>query len=163
MTCGVWPHRPESRGTVQARSADVFADPLVQPNYLSDERDCATLLGGMRIARQLLNTPELAPIATQESLPGPQVQSDDEMLDFARRYGVSSYHVNGTAKMGPASDPLAVVDAELRVHGLAGLRVVDASVMPSIPSANTCAATMMIAEKAADMIRGKPALAAAPI
>ena len=85
------------------------------------------------------------------------------MLDFARHYGVSSYHVNGTAKMGPASDPFAVVDAELRVHGLAGLRVVDASVMPSIPSANTCAATMMIAEKAADMIRGKPALAAAPI
>ncbi len=163
MTCGVWPHRPESRGTVQARSADVFADPLVQPNYLSDERDCATLLGGMRIARQLLNTPELAPIATKESLPGPQVQSDDEMLDFARRYGVSSYHVNGSAKMGPASDPMAVVDAELRVHGLASLRVVDASVMPAIVSANTCAATMMIAEKAADMIRGKPALAAAPI
>ena len=163
MTCGVWPHRPESRGTVQARSADVFADPLVQPNYLSDERDRATLLGGMRIARQLLNTPELAPIATKESLPGPQVQSDDEMLDFARRYGVSSYHVNGTAKMGPASDPMAVVDAELRVHGLAGLRVVDASVMPTIPSANTCAATMMIAEKAADMIRGKPALAAVSI
>ena len=163
MTCGVWPHRPESRGTVQARSADVFADPLVQPNYLSDERDRATLLGGMRIARQLLNTPELAPIATKESLPGPQVQSDDEMLDFARRYGVSSYHVNGTAKMGPASDPMAVVDAELRVHGLTGLRVVDASVMPTIPSANTCAATMMIAEKAADMIRGKPALAAVSI
>lgn len=159
MTCGVWPHRPYSRGSVRARSADVFADPLVQPNYLSDERDSAMLLGGMRLARQLLQTPELASVATAESLPGPQVQSDDEMLDFARRYGVSSYHVNGTARMGPASDPDAVVDAELRVHGLQGLRIVDASVMPAIPSANTCAATMMIAEKAADMIRGKPALA----
>lgn len=163
MTCGVWPHRPESRGTVQARSADAFADPLVQPNYMSDERDRTMLLGGMRIARQLLNTPELAPISTKESLPGPQVQSDDELLDFARRYGVSSYHVNGSAKMGPASDAMAVVDAELRVHGLAGLRVVDASVMPTIVSANTCAATMMIAEKAADMIRGRTALAARPL
>ena len=80
------------------------------------------------------------------------------MLDFARRYGVSSYHVNGTARMGPAGDRDAVVDAELRVHGLQGLRIVDASVMPAIPSANTCAATMMIAEKAADLIRGKAAL-----
>ncbi len=160
MTCGVWPHRPESRGSVRAQSADVFADPLVQPNYMDDERDRATLLGGMRLARQLLQSPELATISTAESLPGAQVRSDDELLDFARRYGVSSYHVNGTARMGPASDRGAVVDAELRVHGLTGLRVVDASVMPSIPSANTCAATMMIAEKAADMIRAKPPLAA---
>ena len=158
MTCGVWPHRPHSRGSVQARSTDIFADPLVQPNYLSDERDLEMLLGGMRLARQLLQTPELASISTTESLPGPQVQSDDEMLDFARRYGVSSYHVNGTARMGPAGDRDAVVDPELRVHGLQGLRIVDASVMPTIPSANTCAATMMIAEKAADMIRGKAAL-----
>ena len=158
MTCGVWPHRPHSRGYVRARSADVYADPLVQPNYLGDERDSEMLLGGMRLARQLLQTPELASIGTAESLPGPQVQSDDEMLDFARRYGVSSYHVNGTARMGPASDRDAVVDAELRVHGLQGLRIVDASVMPTLPSANTAAATMMIAEKAADLIRGKTAL-----
>ncbi len=157
MTCGVWPHRPYSRGTVEAASADVFADPRVQPNYLSDPRDAQTLLGGMRLARQLLQTPELASIATEESLPGPQVQTDDEMLDFARRYGVSSYHVNGTARMGPADDPMAVVDAHLRVHGMRSLRVVDASVMPSIPSANTAASTMMIAEKAADLIRGKGA------
>lgn len=159
MTCGVWPHRPHSRGTVQVRSTDVFADPLVQPNYLGDERDSAMLLSGMRLARQLLQTPELASISTAESLPGPQVQSDDEMLDFARQYGVSSYHLNGTARMGAKDDADSVVDAELRVHGLQGLRIVDASVMPAIPSANTCAATMMIAEKAADMIRGKPPLA----
>lgn len=157
MTCGVWPHRPFSRGTVRAASADVFADPLVQPNYLADTRDAETLLGGMRLARRLLQTPALAAVGTTESLPGPQVRTDDEMLDFARRYGVSSYHVNGTARMGPADDPMAVVDARLRVHGLQGLRIVDASVMPSIPSANTAASTMMIAEKAADMIRDREA------
>lgn len=90
------------------------------------------------------------------------MQSDDQLTDFARRCGVSSYHVNGTARMGPASDPASVVDAELRVHGLQGLRVVDASVMPSIPSANTVAATMMIAGKAADLILGRARLPAAP-
>jgi choline dehydrogenase len=88
------------------------------------------------------------------------VQSDDELLDFARRVGVSSYHVNGTARMGPADDRGAVVDAQMRVRGLQGLRVVDASVMPTITSSNTCAATMMIAEKAADMIRGRAPLPA---
>src|SRR5439155_25080377 len=93
-----------------------------------------------------------------EVLPGPRVTSDDELLDFARRYGVSSYHVNGTAHMGLPSEPNAVVDDQLRVHGLQGLRVVDASVMPNMPSANTCAATMMIAEKASDLIRGRPPL-----
>lgn len=157
MTCGVWPHRPFSRGSVRAASADVFADPLVQPNYLQDERDVRTLLGGMRMARRLLHTPELDAFGTTESLPGPQVRSDDELIDFARRYGVSSYHVNGTARMGPDGDPMAVVDAQLRVRGVHGLRVVDASVMPSIPSANTAASTMMIAEKAADLIRGRSA------
>jgi choline dehydrogenase len=93
-------------------------------------------------------------------LPGPQVERDDELLDFARRYGVSSYHLNGTARMGPAGDAMSVVDDQLRVHGLHGLRVVDSSVMPSIPSANICAATMMIAEKAADMIRRRAPLPA---
>lgn len=161
MTAGVWPHRPFSRGSVRVRSTDPLADPVVQPRYLSDERDVHTLLAGMRLARQLLGTPELARFATHETLPGAAVRTDDELLDFARRYGVSSYHVNGTARMGPASDPGAVVDTELRVHGLQGLRVVDASVMPTITSANTAAATMMIGEKAADLILGRPPLPAA--
>jgi choline dehydrogenase len=152
MTCGVWPHRPESRGTVRARSGDPLADPIIEANYLGDERDRATLVAGMRIARRLLQTPDLARYADGETMPGANVQTDDELLDFARRFGVSSYHVNGTAKMGPAGDRMAVVDPELRVHGVQGLRVVDASVMPTIVSANTCAATMMIAEKAADMM-----------
>ena len=153
MTAGVWQHRPHSTGWVRARSADPFADPLIQPNYLEDERDRRVLVAGMRMARRLLQTQPLQRYAPVETLPGPQVQSDDELLDFARRYAVSSYHLCGTARMGAAGDPGAVVDAQLRVHGLQGLRVVDASVMPNVTSANTCAATMMIAERAADLIR----------
>ena len=158
MTCGVWQHRPHSTGHVRARSASPFDDPVVQPNYLQDERDQQVLVGGMKLARQLLRSPALAPYFVEESLPGSAVTTDDELLDFARRYGASCYHVMGTARMGPASDPTAVVDDELRVRGIAGLRVVDASVMPGMPSANICAATMMIAEKAADMMRGRQPL-----
>lgn len=157
MTCGVWQHRPLSAGSVRVRSADPFRDPVVQANYFEDPYDREVLLRGMRIARRLLHSPELAPYREAETLPGPQIDSDDELLDFARRYGVSSYHLNGTARMGPAGDSMSVVDAQLRVHGMQGLRVVDSSVMPGIPSANICAATMMIAEKASDMIRGHPA------
>ena len=155
MTCGVWQHRPKSCGTVQAQSADPFAAPVIRPNYLSDPDDRQVLVDGVRIARNLLRTNALSKFVETESLPGVAVQRDDELLDFIRRFGVSSYHLNGTARMGPATDPQAVVDANLRVHGLDGLRVVDASVMPTIPSANTCAATMMIAEKAADLMRGR--------
>jgi len=158
MTCGVWQHRPESMGYVHARSSNPFQDPIVQPNYLEDPRDQEVLLGGMRVARHLMQTPELAKFFDAETLPGKDVTTDDELLDYARRVGVSCYHVMGTARMGPSSDPSAVVDDELRVHGVAGLRVADASVMPNMPSANTCASTMMIAEKAADMIRGLPPL-----
>ncbi len=157
MTCGVWQHRPESVGFVRARSADPFEDPVIQPNYLADPRDREVLLGGLRIARQLLRLPELAPYFDGETLPGPEVQSDDEIMDFAHRFGVSSYHVMGTARMGPAGDAAAVVDDQLRVHGLQSLRVADASVMPFMPSANICAAVMMVAEKAADLISGRPA------
>lgn len=157
MTCGVWQHRPQSTGTVEIRSSDPFAAPRIQPNYLSHAEDRRTLIDGVRLARRLLRTRALSPFVVSESMPGVQVQRDDEVLDFIRRYGVSSYHVNGTARMGPAGDPGAVVDASLRVHGVDALRVVDASVMPRIPSANTCAATMAIAEKASDLIRGERA------
>lgn len=153
MTCGVWQHRPKSMGSVSLACANPWADPVVQPNYLDDDDDRQTLVRGVRIARALLQTQALAPFRESETMPGAQVQSDDEILDFIYRYGVSSYHVNGTARMGPRSDAGAVVDAQLRVHGVRNLRVVDASVMPEIPSANTCAATMMIGEKGAEMIR----------
>ena len=152
MTAGVWQHRPTSKGYVRIQSADVFQDPIIQPNYLADEQDQQTLVRGVRLARRLLQSKALAPYFDKETLPGPMCESDDELLDFAKRYGVSSYHVNGTAHMGPASDPMAVVDADLRVHGLEHLSVVDSSIMPAMPSANVSAATMMIANKAADII-----------
>jgi choline dehydrogenase-like flavoprotein len=160
MTCGVWQHRPESTGYVRARSADPFADPLIQPNYLADPIDRQVLLSGMRLAQTLLHTPQLVRYFAGDQLPGPDVRSDNELMDYARRYGSTAYHLIGTARMGPATDPTAVVDDQLLVHGMEGLRVADASIMPSMPSANTYATTMMIAEKAADMIRGRPPLAA---
>ena len=159
MTCGVWQHRPESIGYVRARSADPFEDPAIQPNYLADPMDRRVLINGMKLARQLLHTPELAHYFDGDQLPAPDVRSDDEFLDYAHQYGSTAYHLIGTARMGPATDPTAVVDDQLRVHGMQGLRVADASIMPSMPSANTYATTMMIAEKAADMIRGRPPLA----
>ncbi len=159
MTCGVWQHRPESTGYVRARSSDPFEDPVIQPNYLTDANDRRVLLAGMKLARRLLHTPELARYFDRDELPGPEVQTDDELMDYARQFGSTAYHLIGTARMGPATDPTAVVDDTLLVHGLQGLRVADASIMPSMPSANTYATTMMIAEKAADMIRGRPPLA----
>jgi choline dehydrogenase len=158
LSAGAWQHRPESTGWVRARSTDVFEDPEIQPNYLSHPYDRQVHLGGMRLIRRLLNTPELAPFVERETLPGPQAQSDDELLDFARANGTTTYHLIGTCRMGPATDPTAVVDDSLRVHGLQNLRVVDASIMPSMTSANTYATTLMIAEKAADMISGRTPL-----
>ena len=158
MTCGVWQHRPDSVGYVRARSTDPFEDPIIQPNYLKDPGDQRVLVKGMHWARKLLHTHVLSRYFDGDSLPGPDVHTDDEWLDYARRYGSTAYHLIGTARMGPASDKTAVVDDELRVHGLQGLRVVDASIMPNMPSANTYASTMMIAEKASDMIRGRSPL-----
>ncbi len=160
VTAGAWQHRPESSGWVKARSADVFDDPDINPNYLSDPNDRRVHLGGIRLIRRLLNTPEIGRFLEGETLPGPQAQSDDELLDFARRTGSTTYHLIGTAKMGPETDPTAVVSDRLLVHGMEGLRIVDASVMPSMISANTYATTMMIAEKAADFIRGREPLEA---
>ncbi len=153
MTCGVEPHRPESFGYVRARSADVFEDPVIQPNYLAAETDRRTIVAGLKLVRRLLSTPELARYVESEILPGPQVRSDDELLDYCRNNGSTGFHLVGTCRMGPAGDSGAVVDDRLRVHGLRGLRVVDASIMPNIPSANTYASTMMIGEKGADLIR----------
>ena len=155
MTAGAWQHRPESHGHVRARSTDVWEDPIIQPNYLSAPGDWQVLLGGLRLMRRLLSTPEILRHAEAEVLPGPQVQTDDEWLDFARRNGSTTYHLIGTCRMGPDTDPMAVVSDRLQVHGLERLRVVDASVMPSMISANTYATTMAIAEKGADMIRGR--------
>jgi len=156
MTAGAWAHRPQSVGHVRVRSADVFVDPVIQPNYLADQNDRRVTLGGIRLIRRLLHSPQLAPFVDSEVLPGVNVESDEDLLAYAYANGSTTYHLIGTARMGPATDPAAVVDDQLRVHGLQGLRVVDASIMPSMPSANTYATVLMIAEKASDMIRGRP-------
>jgi len=163
MTVAAWPTRPESTGHVRARSADTFVAPEIQPNYLASEADRRVLLAGIRLGRRMLQTPELAAWYEREEVPGPALQSDDELLDFARRRGTTSFHLMGSCRMGPAGDARNVVGDDLAVHGIARLRVVDASVMPSMPSANTNAPTIMIAEKAADMILGRPPLPAAPV
>jgi len=152
VSAGSWQHRPESSGFVRARSTNPWEDPELQPNYLSVENDRRVHIAGLRMMRRLLHSPQLAHYLEGETLPGDDVQSDDEFLDFARNNGVTTYHLIGTAKMGPDSDPMAVVDDRLRVHGMAGLRVVDASIMPAMTSANTMATTLMIAEKASDFI-----------
>jgi choline dehydrogenase len=163
MTCGVWQHRPTSTGFVRARSADPFEKPAIQPNYLAEEIDRRVLLAGMKLTLRLLQAPALARYFERMHLPGPAVTGDDELMAYARQYGVPGYHFCGTCHMGPDGDRLAVVDNQLRVRGLERLRVVDASVMPTMPSANTNASTLMLAEKAADMIRGRAPLSPVPL
>ncbi len=157
MTVASWQQRPDSKGYVRLRSIDPFAPPIIQPNYLAEESDRHVLLGGMKLARKLLASRPLQPYYDYEDFPGPKVQSDDELLGAAKERGTTTFHPSGTSRMGPRTDPLAVVDDQLRVHGLEGLRVVDASVMPTMLSANLNASTLMIAEKASDMIRGRQA------
>jgi len=157
MTVASWQQRPESRGYVRLKSSDPFEAPIIQPNYLALESDRRVLLAGMRLARRLLETKPLEPYYDHEDFPGPGVQSDDELLGAAKQRGTTTFHPSGTCRMGPASDPTAVVDDQLRVHGLDGLRVIDASIMPTMLSANLNAATMMIAEKASDLLLGRTA------
>ena len=155
-TIAVWQHRPESHGHVRARSADPREKPEIQPNYLADEMDRQVIVRGIRLARRLMRTAPLARYFVHEALPGDEVRTDGELLEFARGIGTTAFHVMGTCRMGPATDPSAVVDDRLRVHGIEGLRVADASIMPLMTSANTNAAVLMIGEKAADMILGVP-------
>jgi choline dehydrogenase len=152
FTMSVCQLRPESRGQVCIGSVDPFAPPLMQANYLSTDHDRATLVAGIRLARRLAATRALSPFVAGEYRPGPSATTDDDLLEFAKNTGGTIFHPSGTTKMGPASDPNAVVDAELRVHGCARLRVVDCGVMPTLTSGNTNAPVVMIAEKAADMI-----------
>ena len=152
FTMSVCQLRPESRGFVRIKSADPMTAPAMQPHYLSTAIDRATVIAGIRLARRLAATRALAPYVAAEYLPGPEASTDDALLDFARAKGATIFHPSGTCKMGPATDALAVVDAQLRVHGISGLRVVDCSIMPTLVSGNTCAPVIMIAEKAADSI-----------
>ncbi|WP_018151466.1 GMC family oxidoreductase [Leeia oryzae] len=145
--------RPRSRGTVRLASSDPMAAPLIDPNYWADPYDREMSLRGLQMARDILQQAALKRFVLEERLPGRTVASEAQMLDFACRNAKTDHHPVGTCRIGAGAD--AVVDADLRVHGLKGLRVADASVMPFIPSCNTNAPTIMIAEKAADHIRGK--------
>jgi choline dehydrogenase len=151
FTIVYYPLRPTSRGRVWIRSADPMAAPAMLANYLATDYDRRLSIEGARLARKLAATPSLSPYVLEEIQPGPSVQSDESVLDAVRNHGSSGYHPCGTCRIG--TDALAVVDPRLRVHGVQGLRVVDASVMPAVVSGNTNAATIMIAEKGADLIR----------
>lgn len=155
MTLGVWQERPESTGYVKAVSANPFDKPEIMPNYLASEIDQRALLNAIKLGGRMLATEPLKPYIHSQIAPGPEVRSDDEIMDWARSTGITVYHMTGTCRMAPEHDPQSVVDHSLRVRGLEGLRVADASIMPSMPSANTNAATLMIAEKASDLIRGR--------
>jgi choline dehydrogenase len=149
LTC--IPCRPESRGWLRIKSPDPTVFPAMQPNYLATQNDRDTLVAGMRVARDVFQTPTMQRITTEEFWPGAACQSDEDWLEHAKNTGNTTFHQTSTCMMGET--PMSVVDAQLRVHGIEGLRVVDASVMPTVISGNTNAATIMIAEKAADMIR----------
>jgi choline dehydrogenase len=155
MTVSLYQCRPESTGSIHAKSPDPMAAPAIRPNYLADEMDRRTLVAGMKIARRIVGNAALDRYRAFEMNPGDRCRTDGELLAFARQYGQTAYHVVGTCKMG--RDPMAVVDDQLRVHGLAGLRVVDASIMPTMTSGNTNAPVIMIAEKAADMVKAAAA------
>jgi choline dehydrogenase len=157
MTVASWQQRPESKGYVRLRSSDPFEAPIIQPNYLALESDRRVLLAAMKLARRLLKSKPLEPYYEREDFPGPGVDSDDELLGAAKQRGTTTFHPAGTCRMAPANDPMAVVDEALRVHGIERLRVIDASIMPTMLSANLNAATLMIAEKASDLVLGRAA------
>jgi choline dehydrogenase len=148
--------RPTSRGSVHARNTDPKAFPKIVHNYLSTDHDRELAIEGFKLQRKIYQSEAFKPHATYEILPGDSVQSDEEILEFWRQEGMSVYHPVGSSKMGAADDAMAVVDNELRVHGIEGLRVADASIFPLLPSGNTHAPTVAVAERAADLILGNP-------
>jgi choline dehydrogenase len=151
MTVAVCPVRPDSRGTIMARSPDPTAAPVITPNYLSDPADMRVMSAGIRYTREIFAAPAIAKYSVTETLPGSATTSDESLLDYAKNFGSTVYHPVGTCRMGDGVS--AVVDSRLRVHGLGGLRVIDASIMPTLTTGNTNAPTIMIGEKGAALIR----------
>lgn len=151
FTTSLWQCHPESRGSIHVAGDDPLADPIIRLNYLSTRRDCDVLIEGLRMVREIYRQPPFRDRWRREIVPGDDVETDAELLASVRKMAGTVYHLVGTCRMG--NDDRAVVDPQLRVNGVEGLRVVDASVMPRITSANTNAPTFMIAEKGASMIR----------
>ena len=147
---GTFALRPDSTGSVHIRSGDPDAPPAIEANYLADARDRKTSVAALRLARRIAEQPALAKLIVREVRPGPEAQSDEALLEHIAKLGATSYHPIGTCKMG--SDAMAVVDRELRVHGITGLRVADASIMPTMVSSNTNAPSFLIGERCADFL-----------
>ncbi len=157
FTASVCNLRPSSRGSIRIVSPDAAVAPRIAPNYLSSEQDRAVAVTGLRMTRRIMAAPAMQPFEAREHLPGAEVESAEDLAHAAGDIGTTIFHPVGTCKMGPADDPMAVVDARLRVHGVAGLRIADASIMPTITSGNTASPVLMIAERAAAMIRADQA------
>ena len=155
FTASVCNLRPTSRGSVHIQSTDPEAPPVISPNYLSTEEDRKVAIESLRLTRKIVGSPALKPFSPDEYKPGKQYQSNDELIQAAGDIGTTIFHPVGTCKMGSADDPMAVLDSELRVRGIHHLRVVDASAMPTITSGNTAAPTMMIAQRAAELLTGE--------
>ena len=154
ITCYAHAMRPESKGHIHITSADPRKPPAITFNFLSSPVDAALTVRAIRIAQSIMTAPAMAPLQVSEIAPGKQRVTDDEILDWVRAAGETTYHPVGTCKMG--TDALAVVDDQLRVRGIQGLRVADASIMPTLTSGNTNAPSIMIGEKAADLVLSSP-------
>ncbi len=152
MTVGCYQLRPESLGSIHICSADPRTQPAIRFNFLADPVDCRTMVDGVRLARRIVEAQPMDRLRGAEFNPGPEIESDDDILAWIREGAETAFHTIGTCRMGPGSN--AVVDHRLKVHGLEGLRIADASIMPTMPSGNTNAPSIMIGEKAADLIRG---------
>ncbi len=159
MTISVYQLRPESLGSIHIRSANPYDQPAIRFNFLADAVDQRTMVDGFRMIRAIANAPPMDPFRGEEHSPGAEVASDAEILDWIRRNSETAYHPIGTCRMGPQAN--CVVDDQLRVHGLSGLRIADASIFPTMPSGNTNAPSIMVGEKCADLIRGAAMVAAA--
>jgi choline dehydrogenase len=151
ISVAICPVRPESRGTIMAKNPDPMARPIIRPNYLSAENDSHVLFSGIQQTKSILEAPALADVSLGQTVPTRDINTVEDAKQWAKDEGATIYHPVGTCKMG--EDAMSVVDSRLRVYGLEGLRVVDASVMPTVTTGNTNAPTIMIGEKAAAMIK----------
>jgi choline dehydrogenase len=150
FTAAAWQCHPASRGRIAIRSADPLEQPTIEPRYFSEDLDRRTIVAGLKILREIYRQPAFRDLWDTEVLPGAEASDDKGLLDFARTKGGTVFHCVGTCRMG--SDPRSVVDPQLRVRGVEGLRVIDASVMPTVTSANTNAASLMIGEKGSELV-----------